>query len=270
MNSDSDDDLVWNYINRRTGCAEETDSDEESVIRCRRRRRVIVESDSDSDDELVIAPLSPEDELVTINARIEAEFCPDTYRMLTDEALCPLYLETKSVKKRIKKLENNLDQYDISAQIKAHIVRGEVPDLVPAGTKGAIRGKKFNDIVREFVEGLDLDPERFSVSFEKKSRLTSETPDWRIVEKSTDRTLIGMNQVDMWNGGAQIMRGYYYLVENNRCNTDNSKLLCVVCNKKRIGSPTAKEFKMFKIGFENNTLCYMKNLKNIIHQYFSL
>lgn len=29
-------------------------------------------------------------------------------------------------------------------------------------------------------------------------------------------------------------------------------------------------YKIFKIGFENNTLCYLNNLDNIIYNYFNL
>lgn len=59
----------------------------------------------------------------------------------------------------------------------------------------------------------------------------------------------------------QLNRGFKY-IENNKHNNKNSKLLCVVCNK--IQFTNNKAFKLFKIGFENNTLCYLNNLINII------
>jgi hypothetical protein len=76
-----------------------------------------------------------------------------------------------------------------------------------------------------------------------------------------------MNQLDIWNGGQQLNRGFKY-IENNKHNNENSKLLCVVCNKIQFTTNKNKAFKLFKIGFENNTLCYLNNLINIIKSYF--
>ena len=39
-----------------------------------------------------------------------------------------------------------------------------------------------------------------------------------------------MNQAALWGGGQQINRGFKYLI-NNELNTENGKLLCVVCNE---------------------------------------
>ena len=77
-----------------------------------------------------------------------------------------------------------------------------------------------------------------------------------------------MNQLDLWNGGHQLNRGSKYILRNT--NNKNSKLLCVVCNKIVIKSIKNKVFNLFKVGFENNTLCYLNNLQNIIYSYFNL
>lgn len=77
-----------------------------------------------------------------------------------------------------------------------------------------------------------------------------------------------MNQLDLWNGGQQLNRGSKYLI-NNKINSENSKLLCVVCNKIKFNSNKNKAYKLFEIGFTNNTLCYLKNLPNIINKYFN-
>jgi hypothetical protein len=78
-----------------------------------------------------------------------------------------------------------------------------------------------------------------------------------------------MNQVDLWGGGQQINRGSNYLI-NNKNNTEKSKLLCVVCNKINFSSNKNKAYKLFEIGYLNNTLCYIKNIETIIKKYFSL
>jgi len=40
--------------------------------------------------------------------------------------------------------------------------------LIPAGTKGVIRGNKFNKLVKQNITKLGLDTERFEICFEKK------------------------------------------------------------------------------------------------------
>lgn len=57
-----------------------------------------------------------------------------------------------------------------------------------------------------------------------------------------------------------------YLI-NNKINTDNSKLLCVVCNNINVTKKN-KAYKLFQLGFKNDTLCYLRNLPNIINKFF--
>ena len=97
---------------------------------------------------------------------------------------------------------------------------------------------------------------------------TPEKPDWYIKELSTNKIIIGMNQLDLWKGGQQMNRGSKYLIEN-KLNTTNTKLLCVVCNNVVIKNYN-KIYKLFDIGFTNNTLCFLNNLENIIHSFFKI
>jgi hypothetical protein len=55
-----------------------------------------------------------------------------------------------------------------------------------------------------------------------------------------------MNQLDLWNGGQQLNRGYKYL-ENKT--TSNFKLLFVICNEIQFTNNKNKAYKLFKIGF---------------------
>lgn len=121
--------------------------------------------------------------------------------------------------------KHNINDVKIDAIINDYLI-----DIIPAGTKGTIRGHKFNLIVKKTIEDIELDNKRFEVCFEKNNKLvdTNEIPDWYISDKQTGKTLIGMNQLDLWNGGQQINRGYSYLI-NNKINTKKSKLLCVIC-----------------------------------------
>ena len=204
-----------------------------------------------------------------INARIKQEVCYETLGELTDAKLMSQYKECNSVKNQIKKLSELLIKYT-NEETTQKIIQEYLVQLIPAGTKGVIRGNKFNNIVKQFITKLDLDTNRFEICFEKKcdTHFTSEIPDWYILEKSTNKILIGMNQLDLWGGGQQLNRGFKY-IENNKHNNINSKLLCVVCNEIQFKSKKNKAYKLFKIGFENNTLCYLNNLQNIISSYFN-
>jgi len=209
-------------------------------------------------------------DLNSINNRINTEFCANTVNKLKDTYLLNEYKECKSVKNEIKKLELILEKYNIETKKKELILNDYILNLIPPGTKGVIRGNKFNSIVKDTINDLKLNIERFEISFEKQCQtcITSEIPDWYILEKSTNKVIIGMNQLDLWGGGQQINRGSKYLI-NNKNNTEKSKLLCVVCNKININSNKNKVYKLFEIGYSNNTLCYIKNIESIINNFFN-
>lgn len=178
------------------------------------------------------------------------------------------YKNCNSVKKNITELQNVLDKY-VSEETKQKIIQEYTQKLIPAGTKGVIRGNHFNQIVKRRILGFPLDNLRFEISFEKKCDKypTEEIPDWYILEKATDKIIIGMNQLDLWKGGQQINRGTKY-IKDNKHNGKKSKLLCVVCNELRFKNTKNKAYSLFEIGFANNTLCYLNGLQRIVEEYF--
>jgi hypothetical protein len=181
------------------------------------------------------------------------------------------YQNCISVKNRVSDLSIILDNNGLDQTTKQCILRDYIKHLIPPGTKGVIRGNKFNSIVKGYIENLSLNPQHYDVCFEKKhtSYITSEIPDWYISHRETNKIIIGMNQLDLWNGGHQINRGSKYLLDN-ALNSENCKILCVVCNETRIKSENNKAFKLFEVGFKNDTLCYLKNLSNIIKLFFQI
>jgi hypothetical protein len=211
-----------------------------------------------------------------INNRIQKEICYDTINKLKDEYLINEYKESQSVKYKkneiVEILGKLLSKYNVDNKdlfINDFLLEYYVK-LIPAGTKGSIRGNKFNCIVKKTIQNLKLDKKRFEVCFEKKCNLyiTSEIPDWYILEKSTGKLLIGMNQLDLWGGGQQINRGFKYLIDN-KDKSNNCKILCVICNEIKFSSNKNKAYNLFKVGFQNNTLCYLKNIEDIIYKYFN-
>lgn len=218
-------------------------------------------------------PLTPE----SINERISAELCEETLSMLTDLSMTDDYKACESVKNEISKLDKILSKHNITNDQKDAIITDYLIELIPPGTKAVMRGNKFNRIINARITNMKLDPTRFEVAFEKECTVceTFERPDWYILDKKTGKVIIGMNQLDLWGGGHQHNRASKYLIDN-KINTDKTKLLCVVCNKikfkiqKNGDSPKTKAYKYFEIGFANDTLCYIKNVENIINNYFGL
>jgi hypothetical protein len=201
-----------------------------------------------------------------INERIKKEICLDTINLLKDTSLLEKYKQTKSLQKNI------LSKNNILQEQQDKIIDEYVLNLIPAGTKGVIRGNKFNEIVKNTILSFDtLSTERFEIKFESNHPLfsTTEKPDWYVYDKQTNKIIIGMNQLDLWNGGQQLNRGNKYLIDN-KANNNNSKLVCVVCNPITIKNNKNKIYNLFDIGFNNNTLCYIKGLSQIIKEYFNL
>jgi ribosome maturation factor RimP len=210
----------------------------------------------------------------TINERINKEICHVTIDKLKDNSLLDTYKECKSVKNQIKKLEAILDKNNITLDVKNNIISSYLLELIPPGTKGVIRGNKFNKIIKDeiikiFIDNK-IDEDKYELKFETicEKYNTTEIPDWYILEKESNKVLIGMNQLDLWGGGQQVNRGSKYL-KDNKHNTKNSKLLCVVCNHIEIKGKN-KVYELFNMGFSNNTICYVKNLENIILNYFGI
>lgn len=228
----------------------------------------IVNKNINTDKHKIIEQLNID--LHYINNRINNEICNDTINKLKDTYLINDYKECKSVQNEINKLKLILEKYNIEIKIKELIINDYLLELIPAGTKGVIRGNKFNSIVKDTINNLKLDNERFEICFEKQceSNITSEIPDWYILEKVTGKVIIGMNSLDLFGGGQQLNRGYKYLIDNKH-NTEKSKLLCVICNKIKFNSNKNKAYKLFEVGFINDTLCYIKNIETIINKYFN-
>jgi hypothetical protein len=203
-----------------------------------------------------------------VNTRIRNEICHNTLSQLSDESLLPVYMRSPSVKKKVSLFRKSLDKSRACSETdKRRIMNDYKTQLIPPGLKGVVRGNKFNKIVEQYLNSVNLDTTRFNICFEKGhlNHPTSEIPDWYIYEPKTDRIIIGMNQLDLWSGGHQTNRASKYLYHKN---TDSCKLVCVVCNDKQFKSENSKDYKLVKHGFENDTLCYLNNLQNIIVSYF--
>lgn len=207
--------------------------------------------------------------LESINNQIQEMVCLDTINQMNN--IHNLCLQSPSVKRNIDDLKDLLvvsESFTTTDLKHAFLMDNLAKYLIPAGTKGALRGKKFNDLVMKKILELNLSESRFEIQFEEKCKhcLTYEIPDWYIHDTLKNKTLIGMNQMDLWGGGQQLNRGFKYLIDN-KLNTNKTRILCVVCNDVTIKSKN-KVYKLLTIGIKNNTICYMTNLEKTILNYF--
>lgn len=207
-----------------------------------------------------------------INDVTNKTFSIEVSENLNDRNIIPFLQKTASYKKSINNFEKILIKNEIEKNVIKKILDDYMINLIPAGTKGVIRGNLFNQYVKDFIINLKLNNEKFNCEFEKKSIIenTDEIPDWIITDKTSNRVLIGMNQLDLWGGGAQHNRGSKYLLENKH-NNEKSKLVCVIANKIIFNDKAkGKTIKLFKVGYKENTLCYIGGLKKIIFDFFRI
>ena len=211
--------------------------------------------------------------LQNLNQRISSEFCAETVQKLTDFSLLSEYQECKSVKNSVEKLSKIIEKHaEISEETRDAILKEYLVEMIPPGTKGVIRGNKFNKMVQEKIIGLALPADIYEVAFEKNCATvpTSEIPDWYITDKIQNKTLIGMNQLDLWGGGHQINRAGKYIMKDPFENQPNVKLICVVCNFIVLKSEKNKAFHIFEKGYEKNTICYLNSLERIVREFFMM
>jgi hypothetical protein len=68
-----------------------------------------------------------------------------------------------------------------------------------------------------------------------------------------------MCQVDLWNGGAQINRGDKYIVDakfKDICEKNGDRWGCVVLKPPTFKTAKSKQFKIFRVGYDQKTLFY--------------
>lgn len=221
--------------------------------------------------------------LEEINNRIMLEYDSEIDNNLSDLNLLDQYKNSKSFKKNIKLftniLEDNLsiiEDSNLRKQIQNNIIKDYTINLIPAGAKAVIRGLKFNNIIKNKIDIICKKYNNLSYDFEKNPLLNNnylEIPDWYIKCNKTNKTILGFNQIDLWSGGAQTNRAFKYInsnIQNQLNDVNDFKIVCVVSKFIKIKSNKNKIYKLFNIGFKQNSISYTKNLENIIINYLAL
>ena len=217
--------------------------------------------------------------ITNIKNEINKYYCLETEQKLSDENLKNKYVNTPSTQRRLKVasaiIQEVLGETVSTKQKKELLDKMTTPFLILPGTKGAVRGNIFNKMVKEKIISINLDNKRFDILFEPRDKKiwknsTGQRPDWLIKDKKTGKIIIGMNQIDLWNGGAQKVRASEYL--NHATNEENNiKILCIICRKPDdnvITNPEHDTHKIFKLGLSNKTLCYINGIRCILDDFF--
>ena len=212
-----------------------------------------------------------------IQERIDREYCQEIYNKLTDESLLPKYINSPSFKNNLTNIIDELKKLNIcKEELTNNDLKKKFMDsnilrdlIIKPGTKGKIRGRELENITyNKIIEIINENPD-FSLVFEKQQFCpgieTGEKPDFII--KNRTKTIIGMIQVDLFDGGAQNIRADKYI--NSSINNLNCKLLSVMCNH-HVLKNDGRKLQLFKKGFENNTLCYLNGLERIIKEFFNI
>ena len=205
-----------------------------------------------------------------INKEIKKQYSPTVEIALSDSNLYEKFKIHKSYVKRENSLSALLIKHKIDKITREKIIKDYSSELIIPGLKGSIRGKAFNLLVKNYLEEIYSLDKDYELTFEKNHSFytTSQVPDWYLEYKPLNKVIIGMNQVDLWKGGAQRVRGSYYLKQSSK-NCKNYKFVCVIANYTEIKTEESYVYKIFNLGFQCKTLCYLNNLKHIINSFLA-
>ncbi|NDE16916.1 hypothetical protein EBZ80_18505 [bacterium] len=220
--------------------------------------------------------------MAEIRQRIDAQYCEETERRLSDECLADVWGGKEAVRRKRESYRRLHDDHErrvssgfMSKEMSLNRFLDEMVKMnTPPGLKGAVRGSTFNQIVKEAIRDVMLPEDRFEVQFEARPHRgaaagkMNEIPDWYIRDRETERTMIGYNQVDLWGGGQQRNRGDKYLLQP--CDPDHSttRVVCVIARRPEAIDENSYVYKIFANGFQQDRLCYIKDLKRIILSFF--
>lgn len=208
--------------------------------------------------------------LVILSAQLDNLYSIQIEDQISDINLLNEYMATKSVKTEIESLRSLLVDEDIPAEKVNRIIAKRILALIPPGTKGAVRGKKFNLIVQKHIQKIEwLKAKGFEVAFEKNHPKvkTSEIPDWYVWHRESGKVVIGMNQLDLWSGGAQTNRADKYIMQEELHADKDVRWLAVVCRRPTITGEN-KVFKIVKTGIEKKRMCYVPQIEDILREHF--
>lgn len=185
------------------------------------------------------------------------------------------YMESPAVKRIEKEISDVLTSERISCK-KTKSIIGRISHLfIPPGAKGSIRGLQFNKLVKMQLERLLKSIYRcknITLSFEQNNHNLYEKADWILTKKNKNGTsmLIGYNQLDLWDGGAQINRASKYILDDllhSTLSKKRIKMVSVIARKPPAFQEGNKIYKIFDVGFRKKRLFYVRGLMKFVKEW---
>lgn len=217
-----------------------------------------------------------QDELDTINKRVRNTFCPDTWKKLDRSACIDEIQEFPSFIQRKNSFLSYFSDDEKHVAEKLMDNKAFIIDfLITPSMLSSVVGRKFNNLVKDKILSIDAFKDApYEIEFEKNHHtyVSAEIPDFTIYNKDTQKCIIGMNQIDLWKGGHQTNRGDKYIT-NPPHNDPNVLLLAVIASNEKCfftkRNSKSKHFMLFKKGFQNDTLCYIKDIERIAKNWLN-
>lgn len=212
-------------------------------------------------------------EVKILNDRINNEYNDYLYQSLINKDFIEECINTSAMKSYYNKLIEILRNYKIDNTIINNLSNDIIMIFISPNVKVSIRGNKLNNIIDEVISNItEIKNNRFKITFETQpiNVKCPERPDFVILDKNTNKEIVGYTQVDLWNVK---YRADKYVRYNPH---DNVFILCVIARKAVIEYKYPTEhirnikYEIFKYGYEHNKVCYVNNLQNIICQLFNI
>lgn len=194
-----------------------------------------------------------EKELKSTNDRIEKEYDPNTNIKL-------LALNDNIFRNILRNQGNSNDQ--INELIELSSIE------IPENEKERLYFLNFGNQIRNQVIN-NVDSTKYNISYDNDEKYDIDDKsninvDLKIEDKINDKSII-INYVNDIEDTTQYKKIYDCIHKNAN---ENLKILIVV-NKKFVATDEKSKInRLFKIGFENKTICYIKNMINIINDFF--
>jgi hypothetical protein len=193
-------------------------------------------------------------------------------KCLDDNCLKVKFSKSPSFLKNIAKITKILEREKISKCKINYIMKSMACFSLPAGTKGSIRGLTFNNIVSAMIKKVIKKHPHIKLNIEQKHRDYHEKADWILTNSNTKRNIIGYNQLDLWNGGAQMNRASKYILDDTMHRDATKKKIKIVSVIARMPSKafkttSSKLYKIFDIGIRKQRLFFLEGLQMFIESW---
>jgi hypothetical protein len=176
--------------------------------------------------------------------------------------------KVQKIKEKIRLLAEKLELTDKGIRALNNTL---LPMLIPAGVKASSRGVRFNSYINMLLtkEISKRWSNKVSITFETPYHGVNEIPDWTITFKDSNKRIIGYNQLDLWNGGAQINRGAKYILDDHfhkRLCSQNTYLICIVLRKYKAKKEN-KTTQIIRKGLQEKRLFWPKGFVNYLQKF---